>query len=247
MRCSATASRIAAGSTSRSTTVVAPCPQPGERPTGAGHVEQRHHGQAHGVGAELPRPGHARGLAAVVGVAEHDALGQPGGARRVHQEHQVVGPGGDAGVDGRVARTPSRRRRASDRGLRSRRPRRCPGRLDGFEMWPTNSSPTTIAAAPQSSMMWRISGAASRQLTGTPTAPSLARPKTTSKNSSPFFSTNATRSPNPMPACANACAARLDRASSSPNVMVRSPTTRAGASGRLPAVHADDVGEAGDP
>ena len=48
-------------------------------------------------------------------------------------------------------------------------------------------------------MMCSISGAASRQFTGTPTAPSLASPNITSKNSAPFFSTKTTRSPKPTP------------------------------------------------
>ena len=84
-------------------------------------------------------------------------------------------------------------------------------------------------------MICSISGAASRQFTATPTAPSLARPNITSKNSAPFFSMNATRSPKPTPAARNAWAARLERSSSSAKVIALSPTTRAMASGRCAA------------
>ena len=102
-------------------------------------------------------------------------------------------------------------------------------------MWPKNSDPTTITLAWASSMICNISGAASRQFTATPTAPSLATPNVTSKNSAPFFSMKATRSPKPTPAARNAWAARLERSSSSAKVMVLSPTTRAAASGRCAA------------
>jgi hypothetical protein len=53
---------------------------------------------------------------------------------------------------------------------------------------PKNSEPTTRAFAFASSTMCSISGAANRQFTGTPTAPNLASPQMTSKNSAPFFS-----------------------------------------------------------
>ena len=45
-------------------------------------------------------------------------------------------------------------------------------------------------------------------------APSFAAPQTTSKNSRPFFSMNATRSPIPTPAARSAWATRLERSSS---------------------------------
>ena len=91
---------------------------------------------------------------------------------------------------------------------------------------------TTSAWA--SSMICSISVGASRQLTDTLTAPSLARPKVTSNHSRPFLSMNATRSPTSTPAARNAWATWLERASSSPKVTVRSPTSNTGLPG-LPA------------
>ena len=46
-------------------------------------------------------------------------------------------------------------------------------------------------------MICSISGGASRQFTGRTMSRSLANPYVTSKNSTPFFSTNATLSPKP--------------------------------------------------
>ncbi len=89
---------------------------------------------------------------------------------------------------------------------------------------------TTVAWA--SSMIVAISGGASRQLTDTLTAPSLARANVTSNHSTPLRSTNATRSPGPTPAARSAWATWLERRSSSPKLTASSSKTSAVASGR---------------
>ena len=58
------------------------------------------------------------------------------------------------------------------------------------------------------------SGRASRQLTGTATAPSLAAAKSSSITSGAVRSTYATREPDPTPCARSACASRLERSSS---------------------------------
>ena len=80
--------------------------------------------------------------------------------------------------------------------------------------------------------IWAISPGANRQLTATGTALSLPNANETSKNSGPFLSRNATRSPGTTPAAANVWASRLERVSSSPNVIVRPSNSSAGSSGR---------------
>ena len=67
------------------------------------------------------------------------------------------------------------------------------------------------------------------------TAPILAQPKTTSKNSALFLSSTATRAPCRTPAAVRACATCELRASSSAKVRVTDPQVTAGESGRVRA------------
>ena len=90
-----------------------------------------------------------------------------------------------------------------------------------------NSSPKISRFAPLSFRMKASSSGTSRQLSGTTTAPILARAKYASVNSALFISSSATRSPFSTPAATKALAMRLHRAFNSANVRrtSRSPST----------------------
>ena len=167
----------------------------GHRPARAADVEQRHRHHVHHV--DVSKPQVARGVGQQreeVVVGEHHALGQAGGARRVELEGDVGAGRLHAGVGGVVAHPRLVGVEAlvgaeADEGLRrrSRSPRILSTMIRELRRRRRRPSPR------RRSTIQATSGGASRQLTLTVTAFSLAAPNRTSKYSKPFLSRKATR------------------------------------------------------
>jgi hypothetical protein len=79
---------------------------PRQRPPGAADVEQRHGHETDTGRADAEIRGHPEEAGAEVGVGEHDALGEPGRARRVELDGHVSDPRLCTGVSGGVGLLP---------------------------------------------------------------------------------------------------------------------------------------------
>ena len=130
-------------------------------------------------------------------------------ARRVHLQNGVVGLAARARIDGRRCGQP-RLVLVADRDD-AQVPRHAAATSRATS---TNSGPATSTGAPASVTTVVSSGAASRQFSGTATAPSFAQAANSSTTSGALRSRCATREPGPAPAASSAWASRFERSSS---------------------------------
>ena len=225
MPCSGISSRMAAGSTSRMTMLV----QPLYRPTIAQPAPAMWN---IGITARFTRSGvnrhcsrDAGDAAEEVVVGEHHALGQAGGARRVELQGDVVGPDSYARVVGRVRRRASRRRPASGRGRRS--PRSCaPSVSVGLDLLDVRARTPARRRSPSawaSLMICAISGGGQPPVDATRDGAELGRPERHLEVLGAVLVDERDAVVGAHAVGASASATWLERRSSSPKLIDRSP------------------------